>query len=250
MHSFKLYYESPQDVPAPYHLEAKLALELTAKNEINVQAEIQYVDREDFSKEDLLAEGLQPENHWEWSGQLPTIWIPILTERLKGFKIGEASPKSYEPFIGIELANGEFLKPKAKLEQEDLFVQELMQAIFEVAEKEFPLDLGFQFKNSADQWMLVEGELSFAERKFRYIVNGNQSVVQTIDFQPIQQLMNDLFIGEFFAEKAEEKLKNTHSFAVFPGDGLWYVAGNSWKKPNGNNQYFAHLESQLVKIFS
>jgi hypothetical protein len=250
MQSFKIYYESPQDVPAPYHLEAKLAFELNGKGDLAVQAEIQYVDREDFSKEDLLSEGLQPENHWEWSGNLPAVWKSILVERLKAFRLGEASPKSFEPFIGIELANGEFLKPQAKLEQEDLFIQELMQAVFECAEKEFPLDLGFQFKNVKQEWMLIEGELSFAERIFRYIKNGNQSEIKTIDFEPIQELMNDLFIGEFFAEKAEEKLKNTHSFAVFPGDGLWYVAGNSWKKPNGNNQYFEHLESQLTKIFS
>ena len=250
MKPFKFYYESPQDVPSPYHFEATLVFEFLETQEVAVQAEIQYVDREDFSKEDLIAEGLMPDNQWDWKGVLPAVWKPILEKQLKNYKQGEASPKAYEPFVGLELSNGEFMKPLAKLEQEDFFIQELLQAVFELAEREMPLDLGFQFKDENGQWMLVEGELSFSQRIFRYIVNGEQSTIRTADFDAIKSLMNDLYIGEFVSEKSEEKLKNSNCFAVFPGDGFWYVAGNSWKKPNGNQQYFANLEDQLTNLFS
>ena len=100
------------------------------------------------------------------------------------------------------------------------------------------------------EWILVEGELSFSQRSFRYILNGNKSNILQANFEAIKSLMNDLYIGEFSSEKALEKLNHQNCFAVFPGDGWWYVAGNSWKKPNGNQQYFATLEDQLKNIFS
>ncbi|MEY2792619.1 MAG: hypothetical protein RJA76_611, partial [Bacteroidota bacterium] len=98
-------------------------------------------------------------------------------------------------------------------------------------------------------WILVEGEMSFSQRKFNYITNGNEAQIEQIKFESIQELMNELYIGEFVSEKALEKLKNRESFAVFPGDGLWYIAGNSWRKPNGNHQYFASLELSLNQLF-
>ncbi len=250
MKKINLYYESPQDVPAPYHFESKIEIIFNEDLKALLKVEVQYIDREDFSKEDLLAEGLQEENNWTWNGNLPAIWVKILEEHLKSYVQGEVIPKSHQPFIGFENENGKFFKPSRKLEEEDLFFQEFMQAILEMAEKEFPLYLGFQFNHAVKKWILIEGELSFAERKFNYIENGNQKDIRLANFEGIHELMNELFIGEFIGEKAFESLKSKESFAVFPGDGLWYVAGNSWKKPNGNHQYFANLELKLNKLFS
>jgi len=245
-----LYYESPQDVPAPYHFESKIEIDFEGNQKASIDVNVQYIDREDFSKEDLMAEGLQVENQWAWKGELPTIWVSILQERLNNYIAGEASPKSHEPFICFETEKGQTFKPKQKLEKEDVFLQEFMQAILELAEKEFPLYLGFQFNHLDKGWILIEGEMSFASRKFNFIENGKEEQVKEVNFDAIQALMNDLFIGEFIADKAQESLKNKETFAVFPGDGLWYTAGNSWKKPNGNYQYFVNLEDTLNELFS
>jgi len=244
----KLYYESPQDVPAPYHLEAKIEWLAVEADFSKIQVDVQYVDREDFSKEELQAEGLNPENHWTWKGDLPKVWHSILKDKFSEYKQGEASPKSSEPFIGLEKGT-QVYKPKDKLDIEDEFIQEFLQAIFELAEMELPLYLGFQFCNSKDQWLKVEGELSFANRAFNYIEDGNENKVKNASFDEIKYLMGELFIGEFLMDKGAEELKNKQSFAVFPGDGLWYVAGNSWKKPNGNHHYFDKLEATLQKLF-
>ncbi len=62
--------------------------------------------------------------------------------------------------------------------------------------------------------------------------------------------MNLVFIAEFQSDKAKENLKKNEVFAVFPGDGRWYIAGDSLRKPSGNNQYFDNLEDTLQTIFS
>ena len=67
---FQLFYESPNNVPAPYHLEAAFTFEDFLSDKPRVEVSIQYIDRDDFSREELLAEGLNVEDHFEWSALL------------------------------------------------------------------------------------------------------------------------------------------------------------------------------------
>ena len=68
--------------------------------------------------------------------------------------------------------------------------------------KEFPLYLGFQFNHTHKKWILIEGEMSFSKRQFNFITNGNQQNIEQVSFESVQDLMNQLFIGEFIGEKA------------------------------------------------
>jgi hypothetical protein len=49
--------------------------------------------------------------------------------------------------------------------------------------------------------------------------------------------------------KALEDLKRSSAFAIFPGDGFWYIAGDSLRKPSGNTNYFDNLEMKLRDLF-
>jgi hypothetical protein len=69
--SFKLFYESPINVPAPYHLEAVFTFLQFDTPTPGVEIEIQYIDRSDFSREELIADGLVPDDHWAYKGELP-----------------------------------------------------------------------------------------------------------------------------------------------------------------------------------
>ena len=65
-----------------------------------------------------------------------------------------------------------------------------------------------------------------------------------------QELMQVLFIGEFVFEKGVEELKPKTQFAVYPGDGKWYVAGDTWFRPSGNKGYFDLIEDKLRDLFT
>jgi hypothetical protein len=125
---------------------------------------------------------------------------------------------------------------------------QLMQAIFEVAGKEYPLFLGFQFKDENDTWNKYQGEMSFANLNFTYSNSSGQ--VETIsDWDKLQDIVNTVFIAEFITDKALEDIKKSSSFAVFQGDGFWYIAGDSLRKPSGNTNYFDILEMKLRELF-
>jgi len=244
---FKLFYESPSDIPAPYHFEALFEFKSFENDKLELSLHVQYVEREDFSSEELIAEGLSVEDKFEWSGDLPIIWKNRLALSFSKYKSGSCDPKDAEPFIAIEAVNSSTYVPRF-LDFEENLIQELMQAIYEVAGKEYPLFLGFQFKDENDTWNKYQGEMSFANLNFTYSNSSGQ--VETIsDWDKLQDIVNTVFIAEFITDKALEDLKKSSSFAVFPGDGFWYIAGDSLRKPSGNTNYFDILEMKLRELF-
>ncbi|CAM4258054.1 hypothetical protein EWU23_01915 [Cytophagaceae bacterium 50C-KIRBA] len=247
MTNFNLFYESANNVPAPYHFESLIRFIGFGTPEASLEVEIQYTDREDFSKEELIAEGLPTDESWIWKGSISSAWQQRLAARFDTYKSGSCKPRDEEPFIMLEYPNSTTKVPRM-LEIEENLIQEFIQSIFETAGRELPLFLGFQFKNELDEWVRIEGELSFENLNFTYQESG--SVLKTIsDWDRLQALMNTVYIADFQADKAKEELKSIHSFAVYPGDGLWYVAGDSLRKPAGNNRYFDGLENSLREIF-
>ena len=246
-HDFKLFYESPSDIPAPYHFEALFEFKSFENDKLELSLHVQYVEREDFSSEELITEGLSVEDKFEWSGDLPIIWKNRLALSFSKYKSGSCDPKDAEPFIAIEAANSSTYVPRF-LDFEENLIQELMQAIYEVAGKEYPLFLGFQFKDENDTWNKYQGEMSFANLNFTYSNSSGQ--LETIsDWDKLQDIVNTVFIAEFITDKALEDLKKSSSFAVFPGDGFWYIAGDSLRKPSGNTNYFDILEMKLRELF-
>jgi hypothetical protein len=246
-HDFKLFYESPSDIPAPYHFEALFEFKSFENDKFELSLHVQYVEREDFSSEELIAEGLSVEDKFEWSGDLPIIWKNRLALSFSKYKSGSCDPKDAEPFIAIEAANSSTHVPRF-LDFEENLIQELMQAIYEVAGKEYPLFLGFQFKDENDTWNKYQGEMSFANLNFTYS-NSSGQVEIISDWDKLQDIVNTVFIAEFITDKALEDLKKSSSFAVFPGDGFWYIAGDSLRKPSGNTNYFDILEMKLRELF-
>lgn len=246
---FQLFYESPNNVPPPYHLEAAFEFDSFLTDTPTVKCTIQYIDRDDFSREELLAEGLNIEDRFEWSGSLPVAWRNRLEDSFRMFKSGSCNPRDEEPFITLEAADTTTALPVI-LELDDTLIQEFMQAILETAGKEMPLYLGFQFADEDGMWVRIEGELSFFDLSFRYSKDGNETLRFTEDWKGLQELMSVLFIGEFVFEKGVEELKPKTEFAIYPGDGKWYVAGDTWFRPSGNKGYFDLIEDKLRTLFT
>jgi hypothetical protein len=247
---FQLFYESPNNVPAPYHLEASFTFDGFLSDNPCVEVSIHYIDRDDFSREELLAEGLNVEDQFTWSGDLSIAWRNKLETSFLLFQSGSCDPRDEEPFITLEAADTTTAVP-ISLETEDTLMQEFMQAILEIAGNEMPLYLGFQFTDADGEWIRIEGEMSFFDLKYTYRSGGENGPVRFTDhWNELQELMQVLFIGEFIFEKGVEDLKPKTQFAVYPGDGKWYVAGDTWFRPSGNKAYFDLIEDKLRNLFT
>lgn len=241
---FQIFLESAQDIPVPYHFEAKIDFLSEEKAEVAIR----FLGREDYTEQDLIAQGLNPKDEWNWNGKIPDTWLNRIQQTIQNFQTKEPKfPDAYS-FIGLMDADKVEYFPSQLNQRIEEFSNELMQALFEIIGIEQGLFLGFQFRTPSNEFIRITGEVSFANLNFVYNISKSDEE-RILNWPEIKKLMNHLFQAEFDPEKANEELKQRNSFSVYIGDGLWYTAGKSWDKPRGIRDYFDKLEFMLNKYF-
>jgi hypothetical protein len=233
MPTFSLKFQTAENLPAPY----AHAIEINGKIEQNqvgeipqliLSFELTYLDREDFSEEELLEEGFSLNDNFTWSGTLPKVWSDIVFGNLKSAKVLEI--KSLEPhqeFWQIDFENKTFY-PK-DTEQFKYLLEELQQAIYEKAEREFPLKLSF-LKNQAGDNVEVEINATFVDRQLSYkrtnLAEG-KTEQKNLVWDEMNFILKNTFSGDFDATFALKSKPTFKGLFVNVGDEFWYEVGKS-----------------------
>ena len=126
----ELSYQT-QGLPAPYAFSVFCSI-VMRKNDLELDFKLEYLDRENVSREEILAEGFSEDDDYSWNGKLGKNWC-IAIESLLDVPL-------------LDLPKDDFYVHLATAEQEgfpdlpgDVLIQELIQAVFETSGKETPL---------------------------------------------------------------------------------------------------------------
>lgn len=133
-------------LPAPF----AHAYNLTLKGDktVHYHFEIEYLDREGLTQEDIEMEGGELDHYLAFEGELPASWKDILFEKLKDIRLKEKQPEHMD-YLFID--TGEQSGHPADQENWQYFLQELIQCIYEINEKESPLALSIIMKNGPEE---------------------------------------------------------------------------------------------------
>lgn len=247
--SLDIKFETADIIPAPFSHQIVVKASLD-KPTIPLSFQILYTYRDDLTEEEILEEGFTLKDNFSWEGQLDAAWRePIL-------KLIEQTPEKFtnkgleeeENFFEITLNNQEKGVPKNQ-ESWEYLLQELMQAVFETAEKEAPLYLIFVEIDQQKKVSSLEISLQFAQRKANaYTMDGENKTEKEIDWELAKDVIQLVFIGEFIPEKATtNEPKNTGKY-LSTGDGIWYEFTKSLKNPNGNRYYLHDLNAAWTEV--
>lgn len=240
--SLDIKFETADIIPAPFshQIVVKAALD---KPTIPLSFQILYTYRDDLTEEEILEEGFTVKDDFSWEGQLDAAWkepiLQLITQTPE--KFSTKALEEEENFFEITLNNQEKGVPKNQ-ESWEYLLQELMQAVFETAEKEAPLYIIFVEIDQQKKASSVEVSLQFAQRNARvYTMDGEDKAEKEIDWELAKDLIQLVFVGEFMPEKATtNEPKNTGKY-ISTGDGIWYEFTKSLKNPNGNRYYLTDL---------
>lgn len=181
-------------------------MELTFSGVLEADFQLEYLNRETLSPEEIEEEGFTENDDFGWKGQLDAVWIEILSGWISAAKTTRDSP-SETTWIYLETD-----EKKGSLKETDEWeyrLQQIIQAIYEQSGHERPLRVKLVHrKNRVDS--LYELTASFARRTSR--LNGKH-----LAWEDMQELLSRVFALDF---KDETVSQPQH-------DGFWIDAGDS-----------------------
>ena len=196
-------FQTAPSTPAPFSHYDTFKLFIDSESKINV----------DFSI------------NFSWKGGLAPLWIEEFEKILTTSKIiRKREEDEYQDFIEVELeeeGKRVTIYPVVK-EKWQYFLQELMQAIFEVSKKEDPFKLSY-LDIQGQESVLLDFEASFATKTFKSSKNGG--VDKILPWAQLQTVMDTVYRAEFIDDYALESKPTKAGKYLSAGDGLWFQLG-------------------------
>lgn len=198
----------PQQFPPPFAYACVLDIDLSA-TAINASLQLEYLNRDAVSDDELRAEGFTRDDDFEWKGQIDLKWKDDI-EQLSKLSVTENPDENI--YLHISLDNKPVAFPK-NIGIADLIFQEIFQAILESAEIESLLE--FQCVLEDKKHVVL---FSFSKRSIKF--DGNMSFKWEIGREIIRLIYNLDF-------ESLKHSKKEQSNSVYIGDDQWYLLPKS-----------------------
>lgn len=218
-------FQTAPSTPAPFSHYDTFKLFIDSESKINVDFSITYIDRDALTEDEILNEGFTLNDNFSWKGGLAPLWIEEFEKILTTSKIiRKREEDEYQDFIEVELeeeGKRVTIYPVVK-EKWQYFLQELMQAIFEVSKKEDPFKLSY-LDIQGQESVLLDFEASFATKTFKSSKNGGADKI--LPWAQLQTVMDTVYRAEFIDDYALESKPTKAGKYLSAGDGLWFQLG-------------------------
>jgi DNA-dependent RNA polymerase auxiliary subunit epsilon len=198
-------------------------LEIDCRNKFpQLQYSLSYLERDTLSEEDILDEGFTPDDDFSWQGNLTLKWHQIIQETLKQWNWSPIREEVQRLYVEVNTPAGSTLHLKAEQEEEALlFVQELIQALYEKSKKEHPLVIEMKEVMPDGKAFTFHLEASFLHR--RITVEGKPgNLHRSHNWNTLFPLLERIDTLEFDISRGQQKPGKKPGAYLNFGDGAWY----------------------------
>ena len=210
-------------IPPPFCHRYKIEISNTSPDKYLVDLNLEYYDRDEISVEEIFEEGFSFDDDYSWKGNLPLVWGQEIENKLKIANWKKKSPRrddDSEFTIRLVQQNQSKVLQPATIRVWEIFVHEIIQAIFELSKKEAPLQIGFLAGSSDNQSQKIDLTYSFANRVI--LLDSPQKGNSSMDWEEGQKLLKYIFSFDYLPENSFDKIPKKQSNYISPGNGLWY----------------------------
>lgn len=253
LRAFEITFQTAGIIPPPYAHQYTLRGAVNRTGGLDVVFNIHYVDRDELTEEEILAEGFTLSDDFHWEGGLHPAWqeeVQKLVSKTILNKTTRATDDSENRIVlNVERAGEEPQQGKPRnREAWEYAGQELIQAIYETAQVEAPLKLIY-LKRMKDKSVQLEMNVFFSKRTVKTRMQvGSMEKTKNLRWDDLNPILRMIYAGEFLVEKAVEREPKHPGQFLNPGDGLWYEFGKALQNPSGNNRYLADVERTLDEL--
>lgn len=238
-------------LPAPFSHTYHLLLDLTQPDPV-VDFNIHYTERETLSDEEIMDEGFTPQDDYQWQGSLDKVWKPEVVDQLLSTNKLTNTPKLHAQQV---------LKLKASYNNDkqikgipdnatswEYFVQEVIQAIYELSGKELPLEVIYH-EVTPDYQHTVSICPSFSHRNMLTThQQGDEQYKKEHNWDLFKPLMEAIYLPDYDTEQASESIPNQPGKYIMPGDGYWYQLGVAVRNPGKKRDVLQEMEDRIGQL--
>ncbi|MFP4091222.1 MAG: hypothetical protein ACLFT3_13020, partial [Cyclobacteriaceae bacterium] len=187
-----------------------------------VDFNIAYSGREQLGEEEILEEGFTLADDFSWQGELPKNWKFAIFEQLRKTKslFEEAKPHAQQLLeLSITYENGEQTSGvPSNSESWEYFSQELIQAIYELGQKELPLEIIYLENSGKSDSLRIRLQPSFSFRKVRAEKEENgKKDKKEHEWEQLKPLLEAIYRPDYDAEKASDQPPKKPGKYLMPG---------------------------------
>lgn len=242
MHFLEVKYETSPEVPPPYcyyyHVKGQVV-----DHTLRVTFDWVYHNREGLSEEDIAEEGFSGMDDYHWQGSLHSVWLEAFEKRLA--KTGKATPnKEYLPYLHLTVKGEKetiFEGEPANVLDWDYFLQEFIQAIYETAEKEAPLQLGYKKISTEKEAISFEVVLHFKDRTVAARCQADHGKPKSllISWEAMQPVLQSIYALDYHPALALVQEPEQAGFYMQMGEEGWYELGKGARNPSKRKNHIA-----------
>lgn len=242
---FEIRYETASDVPPPYahfyHVRATFN-----GDQLQVDYQLRYLDRDDLSEEEIVGEGFTTNDDVSWQGTLPAVWATEMEQLLEKTKLANQPAKEEEAFFELVLAleNGQSQQGEpTNRAQWEYTAQELIQAIYETASREMPLQLQYKRLSPQGDFRRLSLTLRFSTRRVEILQESPKGKTQReVAWNQLKDLLRTVYMPDYYPENALAKEPSKPGIFLENGEGGWYEFGASVRNPSRKRDVLKEIQ--------
>lgn len=128
-----------------------------------VKFQLEYLQRDSLEEEEILEEGFTGDDDFSWTGKLPEVWVQELDRLLQRTKYASERLEGAPNHLFLEYVNNGKSGFPENFQEWEYLLEELIQAIYELAERELPFMLHLM---NIKQGVDLKLQAKFANRSF------------------------------------------------------------------------------------
>jgi hypothetical protein len=237
-------------VPPPFSFIYQLNINLE-KGRTKVDYQLNYTDRNEIDEEEILEEGFTLNDDFQWNGELPDLW----QQEVKNF-IAQTSWTAYQEedeeilrFALLQEGSQPISVVPEDIKKTEYFLQELIQAIYEISQKERPLIIRYKEIGPDNDTTFISIQPSFSQRSVRVTQRQNkQQQEKDIPWHSLQYIFEAVYLPEYDYEKATPKEPVKPGKYIDNGEGIWFELGKGLKSPDNKQDALKKIEKILKQI--